>query len=50
MSDFQRVGMTLIFVVMFIAATIRSDAAKALLWALVLAVLCGVIINLARQM
>lgn len=49
MSDLQRVSVALIFVVMFFAALVKSDAAKALMWAVALAVVCGVIINVARH-
>lgn len=50
MSELQRVGFAALFFLMVIASLVRSDMAKAFMWALALGVLVGVIINFARML
>lgn len=50
MTELQRIALSLLFVLFVMTATVRSDMAKSLMWALAMGVVIGVIINLARML
>ena len=50
MSEIQRTGLALLFVLLALVSFARSDTAKALMWALAMGLVVGVVINFARML